>query len=281
MRNRSNWLPTKFVSHNGRLRATSDTSELNASSWLVADLVANEYDHALKTHASGRLLDMGCGKAPLFGAYSSYVTDVQCIDWARTKHGFDYLDQVCDLTTSIPYDDGSFETIILSDVLEHLPEPMICWKEMNRLLAAGGKVLLNVPFYYPLHEEPYDFYRYTEFALRRFAECNSFEVAELRPIGGPIEILADLIGKMLAGARLPSAAKGVQMAAGYLGRSRIGCRISARTNARFPLGYFMVAIKNQAAAQPAQSVQGRSAINSTGNGENTPGESRMSRRIWR
>ena len=53
-----------------------------------------------------------------------FTTDVQCIDWANSLHGSDYLDKVCDLTGTIPYPDGSFDTILLSDVLEHLPEPM-------------------------------------------------------------------------------------------------------------------------------------------------------------
>jgi SAM-dependent methyltransferase len=226
-----------------RLRATTNQVELAAGSRLVADLVAASYDRALREHARGRLLDMGCGKAPLYLAYKDRVTDVQCIDWANGLHGTNYLDKVCDLGGAIPYADGAFDTIILSDVLEHLAEPTNCWREMSRLLVPGGKVILNVPFYYPVHEAPHDFYRYTEFALRRFAENSGFEVIELTSVGGALEILADIISKLFAGAKLKPMAIGIQALALPLARSKVGRRIAKRTSERFPLGYSMVAVK--------------------------------------
>jgi 2-polyprenyl-3-methyl-5-hydroxy-6-metoxy-1,4-benzoquinol methylase len=154
-----------------------------------------------------------------------------------------HLDQTCDLTQSISYGDGEFDTIILSDVLEHLPEPMNCWREMRRLLAPGGKVLLNVPFYYSIQEEPFDFYRHTEFALRRLAEAAGFTVVELAPLGGAVDVLADVTGKLLGGARLAFLASGVQSAARIFGKTAVGKRVRDRTAKRFPLSYFMVVQK--------------------------------------
>lgn len=241
MRNASNWQPTKFIRRNGRLRASTDSAHLGVGSRLIADLVAQAYDGSIEKHVSGRLLDMGCGKAPLYGSYRQFATDVQCIDWANSLHGADYLDKVCDLTGTIPYRDGSFDTIILSDVLEHLPEPMNIWREMNRLLAPGGKVLLNVPFYYQVHEAPHDYYRYTEFALRRFAENTGFEILHLEAIGGAVDVLADITAKLFALAKLSWGARAVQFLAWKFSRSGIGTRISRRTSERFPLGYFMIA----------------------------------------
>jgi SAM-dependent methyltransferase len=209
----------------------------------MGDLVAEAYENGLKTHASGRLLDMGCGKVPLFDAYRRQVTSTECIDWAQIPHGIDHVDQICDLSDAIPYADNSFDTIILSDVLEHLPEPLNCWREMNRLLVPGGKVLLNVPFYYQLHEAPHDYYRYTEFALKRFAETTGFEVVELNALGGPVEILADVTGKLLASAKLNRAAVVAQSAARAFSKGRWGSRLSRRMSHRFPLAYFMVARK--------------------------------------
>jgi SAM-dependent methyltransferase len=245
MQNVARWRPTKFVVRDGKLRATRDASELAASSRLVADLVAEFYGRAFATHARGRLLDMGCGKAPFFEAYRSHVSTVECIDWVQGPHGSDYLDQACDLTGTIPYADGSFDTILLSDVLEHLPEPMNCWLEMNRLLDTGGKVLLNVPFYYQIHEAPHDYYRYTEFALKRFAEASGFKVEELTSIGGALEVLADLTAKLLAGVKLAPLAIAIQAMARGFGRTSLGSRIASFTGRRFPLGYVMVAVKER------------------------------------
>lgn len=247
MQNIAEWQPTKFVHRGGRLRASGDTQELAAGSRLIADLVAGAYDRGIKEHARGRLLDMGCGKVPLYAAYHDRVADVQCIDWANSLHGPKHLDKTCDLSARIPYPDGGFDTIILSDVLEHLPEPMNCWREMHRLLASGGKVLLNVPFYYPIHEEPHDYYRYTEFALRRFAETTGFTVVELQPVGGATDVLTDVTVKLMAGARLAPVAAIVQSLARAFGSSVMGKRIRAKTAKRFPLGYFMVVQKSPTA----------------------------------
>ncbi|HRF81361.1 MAG TPA: methyltransferase domain-containing protein, partial [Flavobacteriales bacterium] len=77
----------------------------------------------------------------------------------------------------------SFDTIILSDVLEHIRKPEALVKEMYRILAPGGQVIMNVPFYYGLHEQPFDYYRYTQFALRAITEDAGFAVVELEAIG--------------------------------------------------------------------------------------------------
>jgi SAM-dependent methyltransferase len=243
MRNAVEWQPTKFVSKRGRLQATHDTQQLHVASRLMAELIAAAYDQALKVHATGRLLDMGCGKVPLYEGYRPYVSEIQCIDWPSSPHGCEFLDKVCDLADHIPYPDESFDTIILSDVLEHLPEPMHCWREMNRLLAPAGKVLLNAPFYYQVHEAPHDFYRYTEFALRRFADESGFAVLELRNLGGAAETYADLTSKLLASVKLGWVAAALQSAASAFSKSRWGVRLSERTGERFPLAYFMIAQK--------------------------------------
>ena len=242
MRNAEAWTPTKFVIRRGRLAASRDPAHVAIGSRLMVALVADRYQAALPAHARGRLLDMGCGAVPLFEAYRGHVSDVTCVDWANGRHDAGHLDHECDLGRPLPFADGSFDTILLSDVLEHLPDPAACWSEAARLLAPGGKLILNVPFYYQLHEEPHDYYRYTEFALRRFARDAGFEIVELEAIGGAPEILADLLAKLLSkvplGA-LPAAM--IQSLTAALARSRLGARLSRRTRFRFPFGYFMVA----------------------------------------
>jgi SAM-dependent methyltransferase len=244
MQNIESWRPTKFVMRRGRLRATKDRAFLSVGSRLVAELVAEFYQNAFPLHARGRLLDMGCGAVPFYAAYRDHVDEVTCIDWTNSRHDISHLDRACDLTQAIPFPDESFDTILLSDVLEHLPEPDCLWREVTRLLAPGGKLIMNVPFYYQLHEEPHDYFRYTQFALERFADRSGLNVIDLKPVGGAPEILADLVSKLLAGTRAgvwPAA--WVQSVAMGIGRTRFGARLSRRTSARFPFGYFMVAEK--------------------------------------
>lgn len=247
MRHADRWIESKYVQHRGRLRASRNTSEVGVGSRLITDLVAALYDQHLPRYARGRLIDLGCGKVPLYGCYRSLVDDITCVDWPQSVHALPdrggHLDLEADLTQPLPFADASFDTIILSDVLEHVPAPEALWCEMARLLATGGYVLLNTPFLYGIHEAPHDYARYTEYALRRFAQQAGLEVLVLIPIGGSLHVLADLLAKHFA--HVPAAgnalAVAVQGAVALLDRSRFGQQVSARTGPRFPLGYFMVA----------------------------------------
>ncbi|CAD5372641.1 Methyltransf_11 domain-containing protein [Rubrivivax sp. A210] len=228
-----------------RWAGSRDISELGAGSRLIADRTAELYAEYLPRHARGRLVDLGCGKAPLYGLYGPLASDVTCADWPQSVHASPYLDRAVDLNGPLPFADAAFDTIVLSDVLEHLSAPQALWNEMARVLAPGGHAFVNTPFLYGIHEAPHDYARYTEFGLRRFARQSGLDVVTLVAVGGSLEVMADLLGKHLAqvpavGATL---AAGLQGAVAMFGRTPWGERLAARTAAHFPLGYFMVATR--------------------------------------
>ena len=254
MRHPNRWSPSKYVQRGGRLVASRDAGEVGLGSRLVANAVAARYDEHLGRFACGRLIDLGCGKVPLYGAYRSLVSDVTCVDWPASPHGGLHIDLEADLGQPLPFGAGSFDTVVLSDVLEHVPQPELLWREMARLLVPGGHAFVNVPFLYGVHEAPHDYYRYTEFALRRFAQQAGFEVRVLVTVGGSLHVLADFLAKHLAHLPLIGAplALGVQAAVQGLDRCAWGRRLAERSGARFPLGYFMVAARTGANATPAR-----------------------------
>jgi SAM-dependent methyltransferase len=245
LKNEAAWRPSKFVLKDGKLRGSRTPGALSVASRLNADIVASLYGRYVPTFASGRLLDLGCGNVPLFGLYTSFVSEVVCVDWGNSLHKNEFLDFECDLTQQLPFADSAFDTIILSDVLEHIPEPMKLWQEMARVLRTNGHLIMNVPFYYGLHEQPHDYYRYTEFALRRFAQSVGLTTVELTVTGGVPEILADLVSKNVV--RVPMVGPGVAAFVQWFTHgavnTKIGRSVSARTGKNFPFGYFLVARK--------------------------------------
>lgn len=248
MQNKDKWSPGKYDIRNGRLRATRDTSRLKRSSRLVTDLVAARYEKAINTHARGDLIDLGCGQVPLFQAYRDKVSSITCVDWPATPHKTDHLDHHVDLTETLPFSDNSFDTIILSDVLEHIPEPGRLWSEMYRILAPKGVAIINVPFFYWVHEAPHDYYRYTEFALQRFANNAGLKLISLEPIGGLPEILADLIAKKpqvipIFGHLFRRLTSILIQKITWVFVHSLGRSLSRKTSRQFPFGYFMVVEK--------------------------------------
>lgn len=245
MRNAEQWSPSKYVLRRGRWRGSRDARALGVGSRLIADRVVSLYEVHAAGVVRGRLLDLGCGLAPLYGLYGPKAAAVTCLDWPQSVHASPFVDVEADLTQPLPLDDAAFDTVILSDVLEHVTEPAHLWSEIERVLAPGGHLLMNVPFLYPVHEAPHDHARYTRFALQRFAAEAGLAVRVLVPVGGSLHVMADLLAKHLAVLPLagPALAAAVQGLVGALDRFGWARRLAERSAEHFPLGYFMVAGK--------------------------------------
>jgi SAM-dependent methyltransferase len=127
----------------------------------------------------GRLIDVGCGQQP-YRSYYDKQTQITACDFDARRGIVDFA---CP-AHQIPVADGSFDSILCTEVLEHVPDPLAVWKEFYRILVPGGLVLLTTPLYWPPHELPYDFYRYPEQGLRHLIQASGFEVRELLPRGG-------------------------------------------------------------------------------------------------
>ncbi|WP_395019646.1 class I SAM-dependent methyltransferase [Dongia sp.] len=240
MKNEDKWVPTKFVERDGAW--VSSRTDVGPSSWLITDLVASAYHRAIAAHCRGRVIDVGCGSAPLYAMYRKHASSVTCIDWDNSLHNLSFCDSYVDLNRAwdgVPSD--SFDTVISTDVMEHLHSPETFFSEAARVLAPGGKFILSLPFLYWIHEAPHDYLRHTEFSLRRLCRLNRLEVVELTTTGGAPEVLADMAFKMFGPGK--TASKFLY----YFARGMLRCppfpRISRRTRQALPLGYVLVASK--------------------------------------
>jgi SAM-dependent methyltransferase len=242
MKNIDSWKPTKYEWRNGKLRASRDAKQVTVSSRLMTDISASLYQEYIPKHTTGKLADLGCGMVPLYDCYKKHISENTCVDWPNSLHLNQYLDTTCSLNEPLPLRDNEFDTIILSEVLEHIAEPELLWGEMNRILKPGGKILLGVPFLYKIHEAPHDYFRYTEFALQNFASKNKMEVVDLVPYGGLPAVLTDIYAKQLSkipliGTFLSSISQNLCW---WFMQTKFGKRISNKSATHYPLGYFMV-----------------------------------------
>lgn len=108
-----------------------------------------------------RVIEVGAGtKASLhkrlFGKADFTATDIK---------KYDGIDDIVDIGRPNSLNSDSFDLIICANVLEHVPNPKRAVDEMRFALREGGELFLVTPFLFPLHDTPYDFFRFTEFGL--------------------------------------------------------------------------------------------------------------------
>lgn len=136
------------------------------------------------------LLDLGCGVKPFRHIYDQHAVKSVGIDVAQSPHGTNFVDIVYDGRT-IPFEKNQFDIVFCSEVMEHVPDPVHFLSEINRVMEMNGKLIMTTPFMVPLHEEPYDFYRYTKYGIRELLTRSGFEVEEIQPF-------SDYFGVILA-----------------------------------------------------------------------------------
>jgi len=92
----------------------------------------------------------------------------------------------------LPFRASSFDTVLMMDVLEHLPGPDQAISEAFHSLKPGGHLILQVPFLYPLHDEPHDFHRWTAYGLRQLCTIHGLKIESGIYQGQPSETAAAL-----------------------------------------------------------------------------------------
>lgn len=140
--------------------------------------------------ADTRVLDAGAGDAPyaeLF-AHCDYVT----ADWPNSVHAGGRQADIVASLDSLPLEAESFDAVVCTEVLEHVARPEAVLSELHRVLAPQGRICLTAPFVWPLHEEPYDFYRYTNHSLEEMLERTGFVDAVVEPRSGYLSTLGQV-----------------------------------------------------------------------------------------
>jgi ubiquinone/menaquinone biosynthesis C-methylase UbiE len=153
-----------------------------------------------KIPPGSRILDAGAGECR-YKKYCSHLTYIsqdfaqydgqgdgkglQTGKWDQTQ-----INIISDVA-SIPEPDASFDFIMCTEVLEHLPKPTDAIKEFNRLLKNGGMLILTAPFCSLTHLAPYHYYTgfnkyFYEMALHEYG----FHIIEVTPNGNYFEYLA-------------------------------------------------------------------------------------------
>ena len=134
-----------------------------------------------------RIADIGCGEQPFRSPIELAGGRYWGIDMEQNTLG---TVDVLATAAQAPFSDGSFDLVLCTEVLEHVPDAAAALRELSRIVKVAGLVVCSVPFLYPLHEEPHDYSRLTVHHFRNVAERNGLEIIELRKLGTELEVIA-------------------------------------------------------------------------------------------
>jgi SAM-dependent methyltransferase len=132
---------------------------------------------------------------------------------------------------SIPIKNDSLDSIICTQVLEHVGDPKQAVREMCRILKSRGILLLSVPFIYPIHEAPVDNWRFGPNGLKSILK--EFKTVQIYHAGGFFSVFFELINLFLR----HKLERGLFLIAKFLDA------YSPNLNKKFTTGFFVVCKK--------------------------------------
>ncbi|MFC1977613.1 class I SAM-dependent methyltransferase [Chloroflexota bacterium] len=144
-------------------------------------------EDAARRYAKGKLVDLGCGIKPyknIFAPYCDSYFGVDHPDVAKSHYGEDKQADLWADCTETGLDGESFDTVLSTQVLEHIEHPEKLLKEAHRLLKKSGILIVTTPFFWQEHSVPHDYYRFSQYGLKSLAKEAGFDVLEIRKLEG-------------------------------------------------------------------------------------------------
>ncbi len=108
--------------------------------------------------------------------------------------------------SQLPVAGASIDVVVIFEVVEHLRYPREALCEIARVLKPQGRLLLTMPFLYPIHDAPHDYQRFTIHGLAREMEAAGLHVDSVEPSLGAAET-AGLVACLALGGMAVEAAQ--------------------------------------------------------------------------
>jgi SAM-dependent methyltransferase len=145
-----------------------------------------------------QVLDVRCGDQPLRATIEAAGATYFSLDVTQNTAGS--VDSIAAIDAddfdACPRGVRSFDVIVCTEVLEHVADWPTAFRNIRRLCAPAATVIITVPFVFPLHMEPVDFFRATPYALRMLAGRFGFAVAVEARLGHPLDLIRTLLADL-------------------------------------------------------------------------------------
>lgn len=195
-------------------------------------------ENALSNYAEGRLLDAGAGNLLYKSVVEQYVDSYESLDIVDNDD-LDYHQDIQDMDLG----SNRFDTVFCRNVLEHVPKPQEAISEIKRVLKPGGIAIITVPHLAYLHNEPNDYHRFTEYALKNYCNRTGMGVVCVEPVGGLFSFLGYAIATLVLGLtyHLPVVSWPILLTNYLVQRVAVASDAITGNETYFPLNYLLIA----------------------------------------
>jgi SAM-dependent methyltransferase len=156
--------------------------QLTSMLFIIKDLQRNMLKKYSR-YLNGRVLDIGCGTKP----YRSYLGE--CGEYVGMDNDAAVKPDIVGDINNMPFPEEYFDSVLCTEVLEHLTEPEAGIRQINRVLKKNGYLYLTIPQEWCLHYEPRDYFRFTKYGIKYLLEKNGFEILAIERLGGVFSLV--------------------------------------------------------------------------------------------
>ena len=153
----------------------------------------------LPKYCSGRVVDVGSGHAKYKNLIKDYCEEYVSVDNLSSEYQFgdneNFKPDIISDILNMPFRDEEFNTAICTEVLEHVENPFLLFKETSRILKPGGYLILSSGWSAPYHNEPKDYWRFSKDAYSVLCREAKFELVEIHKKGGLFSCLLYFINR--------------------------------------------------------------------------------------
>ncbi|MGH3003197.1 MAG: class I SAM-dependent methyltransferase [Gaiellaceae bacterium] len=166
---------------------------MSSATWVIRHALAGwlrSQAGELRERGPVRILDVGCGVKPYYPFFAGVASEYVGVDVVENPAA-----ELLGPVETLPVEDGSFDVVLCTQVLEHCDDPARAVRELRRVTARGGRVLASTHGVQVYHPSPVDYWRWTHEGLRRLFEQNGdWSSLEVEAAAGTASALAMLLG---------------------------------------------------------------------------------------
>jgi SAM-dependent methyltransferase len=155
------YVSAEFVRAQGLARARLYPSIFDSNYLVLSNRRARMQQFFATRERVGKVLDVGAQYCPYYPLFRGKCESYSSLDVVANE----IVDIVCN-AEEMPIDDGSYDLVLCTQVLEHCNSPERIVNECHRVLTEGGTLIVTVPSIYPVHGHPADNWRFMPDGLR-------------------------------------------------------------------------------------------------------------------